>query len=299
MQLDVGDSQETRAERIFDRGVLREEVEQDRCLNGASSSSAVVSLRHLDFGITCQQFDPARPSDRSLQRISPFQCSPPPPEFQFFPISEWDGGSDDDEMLYLPDPIQVKEDSHSEHSRKVERGSSISGLHSLCDHIPLPSMFGMPHINGQGIMQHKRAKVLGNSLSDYFAATYPSEAAGPSSSSVTQLDFSLIFSSGGASSLNSNDVHEPMDSASGADDDNEHERCLDQGEDFEVRMDLTDDLLHMVFSFLDHSNLCKAAIVCKQWWAASTHEDFWKSLDFENCKITTEQGINLPTLVVL
>ncbi|XP_057832760.2 F-box/LRR-repeat protein 15 isoform X2 [Cryptomeria japonica] len=288
LQLDV--SHGARAEGSFDGGILREEVEQDRCLNGASSSSAVDSLRHLDFGITCQQFDPARHSDRSLQGISPFHCSPPPPEFQFFPISEWEGGSDDDEMLYLPDSIQAKEDSHLEHSKEIERGSSISGPHSLCEHIPFSSMFAMPHINDPAIIQHKRAKVLGNSLSDYFAATFPSEAAGPSSSSVTQLDLSLIFSNGGGSSLTSNDVHgEPMDSVSGGDDDNDHERCLDQREDLEVRMDLTDDLLHMVFSFLDHSNLCKAAMVCKQWRAASTHEDFWKSLNFENCKITIEQ----------
>lgn len=56
-----------------------------------------------------------------------------------------------------------------------------------------------------------------------------------------------------------------------------------------VRMDLTDDLLHMVFSFLDQNNLCRAARVCKQWRAASTHEDFWKSLNFENRDISEEQ----------
>ncbi|TKY58006.1 F-box/LRR-repeat protein 15 [Spatholobus suberectus] len=61
-------------------------------------------------------------------------------------------------------------------------------------------------------------------------------------------------------------------------------------EDVEVvRMDLTDDLLHMVFSFLDHPNLCKAARVCKQWRAASAHEDFWKSLNFEDRNISEEQ----------
>ncbi|XP_047148559.1 F-box/LRR-repeat protein 15-like [Vigna umbellata] len=60
-------------------------------------------------------------------------------------------------------------------------------------------------------------------------------------------------------------------------------------EDVEVRMDLTDDLLHMVFSFLDHPNLCKAARVCKQWRSASAHEDFWKSLNFEDRNISVEQ----------
>ncbi|KAL4318547.1 hypothetical protein GQ457_18G002000 [Hibiscus cannabinus] len=60
-------------------------------------------------------------------------------------------------------------------------------------------------------------------------------------------------------------------------------------EDSEIQMDLTDDLLHMVFSFLDHGNLCHAAIVCRQWKAASTHEDFWRCLNFENRNISIEQ----------
>lgn len=92
-------------------------------------------------------------------------------------------------------------------------------------------------------------------------------------------------------------------------------------EDLEIRMDLTDDLLHMVpsfiqsmifplshfcivyvvlfltpppissqvFSFLDYVDLCRAAIVCRQWRAASAHEDFWRCLNFENRKISVEQ----------
>ena len=94
-----------------------------------------------------------------------------------------------------------------------------------------------------------------------------------------------------------------------------------RAEDFEIRMDLTDDLLHMVgnlnyytfilvfitcilfhfiepfgcfpyfqvFSFLDHRNLCHAAMVCRQWQAASAHEDFWRCLNFENRNISLEQ----------
>ncbi|KAG8381763.1 hypothetical protein BUALT_Bualt05G0006400 [Buddleja alternifolia] len=58
---------------------------------------------------------------------------------------------------------------------------------------------------------------------------------------------------------------------------------------FEVRMDLTDDLLHMVFSFLDHIDLCRAARVCKQWRDASSHEDFWWYLNFENQSISAQQ----------
>ncbi|KAK7311950.1 hypothetical protein RJT34_10445 [Clitoria ternatea] len=60
-------------------------------------------------------------------------------------------------------------------------------------------------------------------------------------------------------------------------------------DDLEVKMDLTDDLLHMVFSFLDHPNLCKAATVCKQWRTASAHEDFWRNLNFEDRNISVEQ----------
>uniref|UniRef100_A0A7N0VDA7 F-box domain-containing protein n=1 Tax=Kalanchoe fedtschenkoi TaxID=63787 RepID=A0A7N0VDA7_KALFE len=60
-------------------------------------------------------------------------------------------------------------------------------------------------------------------------------------------------------------------------------------EEYEHRMDLTDDLLHMVFSFLEHIHLCQSAMVCKQWRAASTHEDFWRCLSFENRRISIEQ----------
>ncbi|XWS70186.1 hypothetical protein CRYUN_Cryun03dG0027200 [Craigia yunnanensis] len=62
-----------------------------------------------------------------------------------------------------------------------------------------------------------------------------------------------------------------------------------RAEDFEIGMDLTDDLLHMVFSFLDHRNLCHAAMVCRQWQAASAHEDFSRCLNFENRNISLEQ----------
>ncbi|KAL8107363.1 F-box/LRR-repeat protein 15 [Apium graveolens] len=62
-----------------------------------------------------------------------------------------------------------------------------------------------------------------------------------------------------------------------------------QMDDMGVRMDLTDDLLHMVFSFLNHINLCQAAKVCRQWRTASAHEDFWRILNFENRSITVLQ----------
>lgn len=61
----------------------------------------------------------------------------------------------------------------------------------------------------------------------------------------------------------------------------------------EVKLDLTDDLIHMVFSFLDHKTLCATGLVCRQWHAASVHEDFWRCLNFENCRITAEQVAKL------
>ncbi|KAI3786966.1 hypothetical protein L1987_41081 [Smallanthus sonchifolius] len=69
----------------------------------------------------------------------------------------------------------------------------------------------------------------------------------------------------------------------------EDENAYPEMDDQEVRMDLTDDLLHMVFSFLDHINLCRAAKVCRQWRIASAHEDFWRSLNFENRNISLQQ----------
>ncbi|CAI0448354.1 unnamed protein product [Linum tenue] len=62
-----------------------------------------------------------------------------------------------------------------------------------------------------------------------------------------------------------------------------------KSDDLEVRMDLSDDLLHMVLSFLGHVDLCRAAMVCKQWRTASAHEDFWRYLNFENRNVTVEQ----------
>ncbi|KAI3811517.1 hypothetical protein L1987_21241 [Smallanthus sonchifolius] len=69
----------------------------------------------------------------------------------------------------------------------------------------------------------------------------------------------------------------------------EDENASPETDDLEIRMDLTDDLLRMVFSFLDHINLCRAAKVCRQWRIASAHEDFWRFLSFENRNISPQQ----------
>ncbi|KAF3446108.1 hypothetical protein FNV43_RR11287 [Rhamnella rubrinervis] len=88
--------------------------------------------------------------------------------------------------------------------------------------------------------------------------------------------------------LNNGGEENHFESRSGKDVERD-ESGTSKAEDFEVRMDLTDDLLHMVFSFLDHINLCQAAIVCRQWRAASAHEDFWRCLNFENRNISLDQ----------
>ncbi|XWS26471.1 hypothetical protein CRYUN_Cryun26dG0035300 [Craigia yunnanensis] len=129
---------------------------------------------------------------------------------------------------------------------------------------------------------HKRAKVYfgsHESTSCYLAERDYNINQGSSISSNNGIfDHNFMLNNG-------SDVH-PFDANGGKDD--EDEGGL-RTEDFEIRMDLTDDLLHMVFSFLDHRNLCHAAMVCRQWRAASAHEDFWRCLNFENRNISLEQ----------
>uniref|UniRef100_A0ACD5TPF6 Uncharacterized protein n=1 Tax=Avena sativa TaxID=4498 RepID=A0ACD5TPF6_AVESA len=64
-------------------------------------------------------------------------------------------------------------------------------------------------------------------------------------------------------------------------------------EDTEIRMDLSDDLLHLIFSFLCQKDLCKAGAACKQWQTSSVHEDFWKCLKFENTRISLQNFVNI------
>ncbi|EXB74891.1 F-box/LRR-repeat protein 15 [Morus notabilis] len=142
---------------------------------------------------------------------------------------------------------------------------------------------------------HKRAKVH----SDFHECCYStaiSSVAGNSNSSGDR-DYDITHGSFVASKneifyhtfmLNNVDEENPFDSSGGKDNEGD-ESGTTKTEDLEVRMDLTDDLLHMVFSFLDHINLCRAAIVCRQWRAASAHEDFWRCLNFENRNISVEQ----------
>lgn len=67
---------------------------------------------------------------------------------------------------------------------------------------------------------------------------------------------------------------DPMDSdlVGGDEDDGGRQHNLVDAEDGEARMDLTDDLLHKVFSFLKDVDLCQAAKVCRQWRVASAQD---------------------------
>ncbi|XP_062200291.1 F-box/LRR-repeat protein 15-like [Phragmites australis] len=64
-------------------------------------------------------------------------------------------------------------------------------------------------------------------------------------------------------------------------------------EDVGIRMDLSDDLLHLIFSFLGQKDLCRAGVSCKQWRSASMHEDFWKCLKFENTRISLQNFVDI------
>ncbi|KAG6512735.1 F-box/LRR-repeat protein 15-like isoform X2 [Zingiber officinale] len=64
-------------------------------------------------------------------------------------------------------------------------------------------------------------------------------------------------------------------------------------EDVEFRMDLSDDLLHLVFSFLGQKDLCRAGSTCRQWLVSSTNENFWRCLKFENTRISIQNFISI------
>ncbi|KAF8720451.1 hypothetical protein HU200_023694 [Digitaria exilis] len=64
-------------------------------------------------------------------------------------------------------------------------------------------------------------------------------------------------------------------------------------EDVGIKMDFSDDLLHLIFSFLGQKDLCRAGVTCKQWRSASVHADFWKCLIFENTRISLQNFVDI------
>ncbi|CAM6098750.1 unnamed protein product [Calypogeia fissa] len=144
---------------------------------------------------------------------------------------------------------------------------------------------------------HKRAKFLQTLPTRHHPTAAPSRGSSPSSSSRPGSPSGL--DRGGQPPpapllppQSQGDEGEPLqpDNAGGEDgDDGEQNDIVADMDDGEVRMDLTDDLLHKVFSFLNDTALCQAAMVCKQWRMASAHEDFWKVLNFEGRHVSHEQ----------
>ncbi|PIA43088.1 hypothetical protein AQUCO_02000497v1 [Aquilegia coerulea] len=134
--------------------------------------------------------------------------------------------------------------------------------------------------------QHKRAKVQSNYVECHYESVLPLAL----NSSTSHADGGCSISLGPAPY--ENEMFMYLNSNSNNVGDEEHMDTNGDApnmEDYEVRMDLTDDLLHMVLSFLDHIDLCRSASVCRQWRAASAHEDFWRCLNFEDRNISAAQ----------
>ncbi|CAN8229593.1 unnamed protein product [Cochlearia groenlandica] len=135
---------------------------------------------------------------------------------------------------------------------------------------------------------HKRAKVY-SGLAERRSVSGVSSDAGNSVSSVERtVSFGLASSSRTDTDMFCQNFILNYSRKDVEKEDGDDNRSSDT-EDFEVHIDLTDDLLHMVFSFLNHVDLCRSAMVCRQWRFASAHEDFWKVLNFENMRISSEQ----------
>ncbi|KAK9131374.1 hypothetical protein Sjap_011861 [Stephania japonica] len=156
---------------------------------------------------------------------------------------------------------------------------------------------GLGRFNWNQDVQHKRAKVNSTSGRKHIYETLMSLAPDPSTLPAEEgAQLSLVPSIASANEMvlcfnlnpNNNARGNPGDT-DGWGDENGSGSGTSSTEDLEIRMDLTDDLLHMVFSFLGHIDLCRAAGVCRQWRVASAHEDFWRSLNFKDRNISVAQ----------
>ncbi|KAF6156289.1 hypothetical protein GIB67_008059 [Kingdonia uniflora] len=156
---------------------------------------------------------------------------------------------------------------------------------------------GLDRVDCDQDFQNKRVKVHSNSMECNYITIMPSADGASTShadgahsiymgSSVqSENEIGLYLSS--TSNNASDEAH--MESIGGGDEDGDRPNSTSKVETFEVKMDLMDDLLHKVFSFLEQIDLCRAARVCRQWRAASSHEEFWKCLNFEDRNISVLQ----------
>ncbi|KAF8406789.1 hypothetical protein HHK36_005910 [Tetracentron sinense] len=176
-------------------------------------------------------------------------------------------------------------------STSVHRAGEVDGLG--LDQVP---SLGFERRKSNRDFQRKRVKVHSNYRESRYATAMSSGADTSSSPSdgdhITSQLSSVSFENEMilylTSTHNDGGNGKSMDFNNGNDGDGDG--CgISKMEDLEIRMDLTDDLLHMVLSFLDNISLCRAARVCRQWRAASAHEDFWRCLNFKNRNISSLQ----------
>ncbi|PKA52374.1 F-box/LRR-repeat protein 15 [Apostasia shenzhenica] len=126
--------------------------------------------------------------------------------------------------------------------------------------------------------QHKRAKVLGPEDDAYNIA---SSSVASETAVLPVMEYQMVI-----------DYFNPIPNASelrypnsGSHYDGDGSGTSGIDDDYN-RMDLTEDLLLLVFSFLSQKDLCKAGATCKQWQVASMHEEFWRCLNFEDTQIS-------------
>ncbi|CAM6026920.1 unnamed protein product [Sphagnum balticum] len=176
--------------------------------------------------------------------------------------------------------------------QQQQQGASAPNSRSPMQHFHIPENFRTPDK-----LHRKRAKVLpfftrrgpmavstrGSSTSQTRASTQVG-----SMSDVLVKGWPPSVTPASPPPIPHDDGQDPMDSDND-DEDNQRDNDVIEMDANEARMDLTDDLLHKVFSFLDDTALCQAAMVCRQWRMASVHEDFWKSLNFEGRKVSHDQ----------
>lgn len=139
--------------------------------------------------------------------------------------------------------------------------------------------------------QNKRAKVLFEEEAHLQVPSFVTEAAAlpaieNDTDSQTLFTYEDMMIDYFTPNINADNSRNPIN-ISGCESDS---RKIDtsNADNLENRMDLTEDLLHLVFSFLDQRDLCKAGATCKQWRVPSMHKDFWKSFNLEGAAVSQE-----------
>ncbi|KAG6555990.1 hypothetical protein Mapa_001930 [Marchantia paleacea] len=222
--------------------------------------------------------------------LGPGALLPEDTEMDFEIRSSLEGSFYDTHRLPFGAPVEVNLEIEAFQRVTTQRGGMLMNL----------TRTERKKLSGAEKVHPKRARFLPLAARRRHSSL-PSRGSSPSSSSSSRPDSPNGWEQHGRQPPHhegplqppsQSDGREPMESDdAGGEDGDEGGLNTVHGdmEDGEMRMDLTDDLLHKVFSFLDDTALCQAAMVCKQWRVASTHEDFWKSLNFENRSVSHEQ----------